>query len=319
MADDSDRTVFKQPMPGGDRTSLRPSPGRRPAPGDSRQRSGGDGGGMPPQPPGGGQPPRGPHNPSFNTFIGLNPLVNAASTLIAVFQKTQNSPRHPDVAGLHRSLTQEIRSFEDRAKDAGVRPEISLSARYLLCSALDEAVLHTPWGGESAWGQRTLLSAYHGETSGGEKCFIILENMLHEPAENLHILELFYVVLSLGFEGRYRLESRGRDKLESLRDDLYRAIRTYRGDFERSLSLSWQGLGRGRRTLSHYIPAWVAGSVFAAIVLMGYAGFSFWMHSESESVLRQLQVIAGTAEPTDLKETNNQDTSNKDGQDSLFQ
>ncbi len=290
MTNDSDRTVFKQPMPGGDRTGLRPSPGRRPAPGEQRGRPA-PADYAPQQPSGGGRSAY--EQNKFSTFIGLNPLVNAASTLIAVFEKTRHSVRHSDVGGLHRSLVQELKAFEEKAKDVGVRPEIVLSARYLLCSALDEAVLHTPWGGESAWGQRSLLSVYHGETSGGEKCFLILDKMLQAPAENLHMLELFYTCISLGFEGKYRLDSRGRDQLENLRDDLYRAIRTYRGDFERSLSLSWQGLGRGRKTLSSYIPAWVAASIFAGVLIMGYSGFSYWMHSESSPIISQLNIIAG--------------------------
>lgn len=297
MVDDSERTVFKQPMPGGDRTSLRPTPGRR-----GGATEAGIGRAAPTANPypspavthgsrAGFEPVR------FNTSLGLNPLVNAASTLIAVFEKTRHTARHPDVGGLHKRLTHEIKSFEQKAKDAGIRPEIVLAARYLLCSALDEAVLHTPWGDQSAWGQRTLLSVYHGETSGGEKCFAILDRMLQAPGENLEMLELYYVCLSLGFEGKYRVLDRGRDKIEVLRDDLYRTIRTHRGDFERSLSSHWQGLGRVRRTLSHYLPMWVAASVFAMVLFLGYGGFTYWMRAVSNPVVAELGRIAdGTTE-----------------------
>ena len=291
MVDDSDRTVFKQPMPGGDRTSLRPSPGRRggatelggrqPLPSNPHPNS---------APAHGGR--AGPEQVRFSTTLGLNPLVNAASTLIAVFEKTRHTVRHPDVGGLHKRLTHEIKSFEQNAKEAGIKPEIVLAARYLLCSALDEAVLHTPWGDQSAWGQRTLLSVYHGETSGGEKCFAILDRMQQAPAENLDMLELFYICLSLGFEGKYRLLDRGRDKIEVLRDDLYRTIRTYRGDFERSLSTRWQGLGKVRKTLSHYVPLWVAASIFAVVLFLGYGGFAYWMRSVSNPVVVELKQIA---------------------------
>lgn len=293
MVDDSDRTVFKQPMPGGDRTSMRPTPGRRSGAAEmGRNRQ------APPaanpypssSPAQGGR--AGYEQVRFNTTLGLNPLVNAASTLIAVFEKTRHTARHPDVGGLHKRLTHEIKSFEQNAKDAGIKPEIVLAARYLLCSAVDEAVLHTPWGDQSAWGQRTLLSVYHGETSGGEKCFVILDRMLQAPAENIEMLELYYVCLSLGFEGKYRLMDRGRDKIEALRDDLYRTIRTYRGDFERSLSTRWQGLGRVRKTLSHYVPLWVAASVFAVILFLSYGGFTYWMRAVSNPVVAELDQIA---------------------------
>lgn len=303
MVDDSDRTVFKQPMPGGDRNPMRPTPGRRGGAtelGRTRQAPGAHPDSAPAQ---GAR--AGLDQVRFNTTLGLNPLVNAASTLIAVFEKTRHTVRHPDVGGLHKRLNHEIKSFEQNAKDAGIKPEIVLAARYLLCSALDEAVLHTPWGDQSAWGQRTLLSVYHGETSGGEKCFVILDRMLQAPAENLEMLELFYICLSLGFEGKYRLLDRGRDKIEVLRDDLYRTIRTYRGDFERSLSSHWQGLGRVRKTLSHYVPLWVAASVFAVVLFLGYGGFTYWMRAVSNPVVTELNHIAAGTDTSANTDTHN--------------
>lgn len=293
MRDDADNTVFKYPLPGGDRPGARPTPGRRAVEVEAGRVSGPDQT-RPEASPANGTAQRqgnGFDLIRFNTSSGLNPLVNAAATLLAVFDKTRGALRHPDVAGLHRRLAAEIREFDQKTRDLGVKPEIALAARYLLCSVVDEAVLHTPWGDQSAWGQRTLLRIYHGETSGGEKSFLILERLLQSPAENVDILELFYICLSLGFEGKYRLVTRGRDHLELLRDNLYRTIRNQRGDFERSLSPSWRGLGQVRKNLAEYAPLWVIASVFCALLFSGFAGFSYWMHMQSEPVLEKLERV----------------------------
>ena len=302
-SDDSDKTVFRQPSVDGDRTVIRPMPGGR---GAAQQ---------PPvqpqqpvqQPPAyqsaaqqtaaptyqAQQPPlvQGSTNAYFNTTTGLNPLVNAASTLIAVFEKTRVSVSHPDVGGLHQRLVNEIKSFESSAKATGIKPEIVLSARYAVCAALDEAVLNTPWGSESAWPQRTLLSVFHNETSGGEKFFLILERMKEQPAENLYILELMYIFLSLGFEGKYRVIHRGRDMIEQMRDDLFTLIRRQRGEYERSLSPSWQGLGQTRNSLANYIPMWVVASIVGAILFLSYSGFRVWLYDSSSPVVEQLDEI----------------------------
>lgn len=230
--------------------------------------------------------------PAFRTSIGLNPLVNAASTLIAVFEKTRQSMSHPDVAGLHQRLANEIRDFEVRAREQGVRQEVVLSARYLMCTILDEAVLNTPWGSDSAWGQRSLLAVFHSETSGGEKCFLVLDRMRQNPAENLDILELFYICLSLGFEGKYRMVDRGRDQLDQIREELFSTIRRHRGEYERGLSPRWQGLGNTRNALTEYVPMWVAASVVAAVLFTSYSGFRYWLHSSATPVAEQLSVIA---------------------------
>ena len=232
------------------------------------------------------------NNDYFYTSSGLNPLINAASTLIAVFEKTRQSLSHPDVGGLHQRLVDEIKLFENKAREVGIRPEIVLSARYALCTTLDEMVLNTPWGAESAWPQRTLLSIFHNETSGGEKFFQLFERMLEQPVENLYILELMYILLSLGFEGKYRLIQRGRDTIEHLRDELFTTIRRQRGDYERSLSPSWQGLGKSGNSLAHYLPIWVAASIVGVVLLLAYSGFRVWLYDSSVPVIEKLDEIA---------------------------
>ncbi|VAW68082.1 Outer membrane protein ImpK/VasF, OmpA/MotB domain [hydrothermal vent metagenome] len=293
---DFDKTVFKQPSVDADRTVIRPMPGGR-------------GGQQPPafsQQPAQSPPPAaqqhqpqqqapqvpGAANSYFSTSSGLNPLVNAASILIAVFEKTRSAVSHPDVGGLHQRLVNEIKSFENEAKQTGIKPEVVLSARYAACAALDEAVLNTPWGSESAWPQRTLLSVFHNETSGGEKFFLILERMKEQPAENLYILELMYIFLSLGFEGKYRVIHRGRDMIEQMRDDLFTIIRRQRGEYERSLSPSWQGLGKTRNSLAQYIPMWVVASIVGAVLFLSYSGFRVWLYDSSSPVVEQLDEIS---------------------------
>ncbi len=184
-----------------------------------------------------------------------------------------------------------MKAFENKAKETGIKPEIVLSARYAVCTALDEAVLNTPWGSESAWPQRTLLSVFHNETAGGEKFFLILDRMKEQPAENLYILELMYIFLSLGFEGKYRVIHRGRDMIEQMRDELFTVIRRQRGDYERSLSPNWQGLGQSRNSLAHYIPMWVVASIVGAVLFLSYSGFRVWLYDSSSPVVKQLDVI----------------------------
>lgn len=306
--DNRDKTVFKQQAMNPDRTVIRPAPGGRTKP--TRQVAQNTESATP------------AHQQtiqrnanlyqadvanniqsesrlnSFQSYSGINPIVNNATTLIAVFEKTRQSVSHPDVGGLHKRLTHEIRQFETRLKEIGVKPEIVLSVRYSICTALDEAVLNTPWGSESAWPQRSLLSVFHNETAGGEKFFQILDRMLEYPSENIDILEFLYILLSLGFEGKYRVIHRGRDRIEQLRDELFSIIRRQRGDYERSLSPNWQGLGQIRNSLTSYIPLWVVASILCAVLLLSYTGFRLWLYDSSEPVVAQLDTITDSYKPS---------------------
>lgn len=298
-SDDRDKTVFKQGAHRPDRTVIRPAPGRKRA--DTQVPIPATAAAAPNQPqfdaqyqaPAAGQQLP-PSAADLTTGSGLNPLVNAAATLIAVFEKTRQAVAHPDVGGLHQRLTNEIRIFEDNARQVGLQPEILLAARFCICAVLDEAVLNTPWGSESGWTQRTLLSLFHNETNGGVKFFQILERMLEYPAENIDFLELQYIFLSLGFEGKYRVEQRGRDAVEQLRDEIFTVIRRHRGEYERSLSPSWQGLGRARNSLTSYIPLWVVASILGAVLLVSYSGLRVWLYESSTPVIAKLDAIVDT-------------------------
>ncbi|WP_111642399.1 type IVB secretion system protein IcmH/DotU [Marinimicrobium alkaliphilum] len=293
--DNVDKTVFRQPRPGGDRTRMKG--GAEPLSGAAVQAA---------QP----APVPTPNTETLALIVpgrGLNPLVSAADTLLAVHARVSGTARHTDVSGLYRQLSYEIRQFEERARVRGIKPEIILAARYVLCSVLDEAVLNTPWGSDSPWAQGSLLSRFHNETSGGEKFFQILERMLQAPAEHIDMLELMYLCLSLGFEGRYRLSTRGRDALEQLKDDLYRTIRRYRGEHERALSRRWKGLGKTRSTLSEYVPLWVLAASVALVLVMTYSGFRYWLYSSSNPVVDQLEQVIGGIETRERRDQSPRD------------
>lgn len=301
-SDESDKTVFQPSIrPGGgggaqppnqppsDNTMMRPMPGLR---GGGRPQPGGQPGRQAPQRP---APPISNEAAQFQISHGLNPVVNAASALIAVMEKTRGSMNHPNIGGLHQRLTTEIRNFEQKLRDLGYAPEIVLSARYIMCSVLDETVLNTPWGSDSAWAQRTLLSVFHNETSGGEKFFLILDRMRQAPGDNIDMIELQYICLSIGFEGKYRLMARGRDAIEQIRDELFNVIRRYRGEYERSLSDKWQGLGRTRNTLTQYLPMWVIAVIALSLVFFSFSGFRWWLYETSTPVATQLETISDAA------------------------
>jgi type VI secretion system protein ImpK len=116
--------------------------------------------------------------------------------------------------------------------------------------------------------------------------------MRQTPAENLSILELMYILISLGFEGKYRVIHRGRDMLEQIRDELFTIIRRHRGEYERALSPSWQGLGKIRNTLAQYVPMWVVASAVGAVLFLSYSGFRWWLYDSSAPVAQQLTEIS---------------------------
>jgi type VI secretion system protein ImpK len=285
-----------------DRTVIRPTPGRRTAGGSSPAQPQP---GLPTQAPpvqyspqaypdSVQPPPAGPQfsSPAATAVIasGLNPLVDSAAALLVLAGQLRNTAAHPDVAGLREHVAQQIKVFEDAARSRGVTPETNLAARYVLCTFLDETVLSTPWGSESIWSSQSLLSSFHNERWGGEKFYMILERMIQNPAANIDMLELMYVCLALGFEGKYGVLEQGRSRLAETQDNLFRTIRLQRGDFERQLSPNWRGV-QDRNKLVRYVPLWVVGALAGVLLLVTYAGFRFILEDTSGPIYDELDAI----------------------------
>lgn len=239
-----------------------------------------------------------PLPPSARAFLGLglNPLVQAASPLLLLIGGLRSSTSSTDVSGLRRHALEEIRRFEENAQRAGVRNEIVLAARYALCAGLDEAVLSTPWGAQSEWAQHPLLVALHREAWGGEKFFEMLDRISVDPARHIDLMELQYLILALGFTGKYQMLERGHEHLADLQQNLYRKIRGERGHAPADLSLQWRGLEDQRNRLIRYVPWWVVGVAALTILAVTFGVYYTWLTKIADPIHARLAEV-GIGEP----------------------
>ena len=276
---DDDRTIIRRPTPGG---RARPNPAEDPT-------------NVPSYTPG-ISPPRLPEQDidiqaGFRSDFGENPVVAAALSLLSLVNRLRSMASHRDIPGLQQQLVGEMRGFENRLLQLGMTQEHTRMASYALCSLLDETILNTPWGAQSIWGQQSLLILFHKEAWGGEKFFQIVDHLVRQPAQNLNLLELCYLSLSLGFQGKFRISQNGLNELEQYRLELYQLIRRVRGDFETALSPRWQGLKDVRNALIKYVPFWVIGLVAGAVLLLVYMAFLFSISSVSDETLSHLAAL----------------------------
>lgn len=249
---------------------------------------------------------------------GLNPLVNSASRLLleivrlrsdekgylsanaAPKKETPDSLDHEyngpassySIEALRSRLEAEVRGFEAQALVSEVDHSQVLAARYVLCTAVDEAIGVSSISESGEWSKLALLSTFHNETWGGEKFFNILDRCMQQPARNLYLLELMYLLLSMGFEGKYRVLDRGPIALESLRDRLYRQIRLLRGEPNPDLARK-PAHGKREETIYTYIPLWLISFVVLACIIVSFAVFSLVLDKHADPLLEEIHQYKG--------------------------
>ena len=199
---------------------------------------------------------------------GVNPLLSAANVLIGLVRQLRATAVHPQPARLRSQLLDRVTEFESAASTAGVPAHQIVAARYLLCAFIDEVVEGTPWGAGGVWSGANLLQEFHEESSGGDKAFKVLDRLCQDPATNRDLLELFYVCIALGFEGRFHGAKDAREQLEAVAERVLESVHpAAQRQPARTLSLQWEGVPtRGNRDLSR-LPVWVVLVVGAVLVL----------------------------------------------------
>ena len=309
-ASDTEKTVIR-PNPGGRLTGSYPAP-QQPAPAPPPQQ---------PEVPAAAQPPAGPALDAFGipapapaaqpaaaqgaaaaprpqggeppevVITGMNRINACAAPLFALISRIRNRAQHMDPDKLRQSVVAEVRAFENRALQAGVEAQTVKIARYALCATLDDVVLNTPWGSQSSWGLQSMVGTFHRETVGGDRFYDLLARLEKEPANNIDLLEFIYMCLSLGFEGRLRVEQGGADRHMQIRLGLARIIRAQRGAMERDLSPHWEGVERPHRMLSAWKPVWIALAVTGLLLMGQFGGLSYLLSTRTENLIGQLSII----------------------------
>jgi type VI secretion system protein ImpK len=202
--------------------------------------------------------------------LGLSPLVRAATPLLILAHRLRFTLSLHDVEALRGQALEDLRRFEDRARAAGIPNETTIAARYVLCAALDESVLATPWGAQSGWGENTLLVVLHREAWGGEKFFEMLQRLSADPNRHIELMELQYYCMAFGFSGKYQLLDRGHVRLAEVQTTTYRQIRELRGVPPPELSRHWRGVSDRRNPLIRYVPWWIVAATALALVAITF-------------------------------------------------
>lgn len=217
-----------------------------------------------------------------------NNVLAAAQPLLAGLPVLKATTQCPNVHDVHRLIVESLKRFSEHCRQLEVPNAHRISVRYMLCSALDEAVLSTPWGIGSRWSNRSLLSLFHQETTGGEKVFQILDQLLQQPREHLPVIEIYYMCLAMGFEGRFRLISNGAEKRAQLKTNIYTQCAPFRTQLALGPSLK-STQHQDTTHIYHPKPLWLGMLLTLLLLCLSFLGFNLWLDYLETPLAEQLR------------------------------
>jgi len=186
----------------------------------------------------------------------------------------------PNLQALRQCLIARLADFQQQAADTGQTQRQVYMANYALCTLLDETISNTDWG-SGVWGSNSLLMHFYGESLGGERFFSLLEQA--EAVGNESLLALFWLCLTLGLEGRYRIFPDGEAQLEAIRQRLYQRLNVQQHIVPTRTGW-WEGISRlGTRRRS------VNGTVLLALAAAGL--FQYGLLSAADRQHQRLKTL----------------------------
>ena len=228
-----------------------------------------------------------------SAVTGDDGVAGLVSPLLVMVGRLQSVSEHPNVEDFKEFAIDSMRYYQSVSFGFGDKAGSKLSAHcsYGICALIDEVVLNTPWGVDSTFRDDGLLQIFHNEKNGNERFFEIIDELRVDAKSNLPALELFFLLLELGFEGKYANSPQGQRELVDLREDLYVVINATRGVADGALSEHWEGLPGKKNPLLEYVPFWVVMSVTVALMVFAFAGYNIMLSRSSDGVLRELAIM----------------------------
>ena len=235
-----------------------------------------------------------------------NPLLEAAQPLLRALADMPRDLEDDQIAVFSRLLEREVITFQSVCSSAQIKHEHVVAASYSLCTAIDEAAHTTNWGaakageGAGAWADRQLAAKFHGDTKGGDKFFLLVGRLAAHPQEHTDLLEVMYLILGLGFEGRFSSSAGGADarrQLDTIRHRLFTLLSAARGDVPTDLSPHWKGVGPGKFRLLRSIPVWLTAAIGALALFGLFAWYQYQLGQTSTDVQTRIRAIGTMQAP----------------------
>jgi type VI secretion system protein ImpK len=156
------------------------------------------------------------------------------------------------------------------------------TVKHVLVYFADEVILNSGWEHAGQWEENLLELELFNSRLGGEQFFTKLDS---EGMNHPELAELFFICLSLGFRGKYRIRE---EPLKGIRETLYSRFQFRLPDDERRLSPGAEMIDPGVNSpLPRMFGLWTIGIV--SIVTLGlYLLTSQLIWKEIASVVHQI-------------------------------
>jgi type VI secretion system protein ImpK len=145
----------------------------------------------------------------------------ACGEVLSVGAQLAEAPNLPSPEVLKRRVATLLEDMDRRGLELGLTKRDLDDAKCAIVAFIDEQLFRAAWAGRQVWMLEPLQLVYFNENTAGEGFFERLDALERDPSR-LHVLEVYYLCLALGFQGKFAV--RGGDGLGVIVDRLVNTL-----------------------------------------------------------------------------------------------
>jgi type VI secretion system protein ImpK len=217
---------------------------------------------------------------------GARDMPGIATDLFLIIIRMREAEDLGDPVSLRKLIMHYLDLFKKNCATAGLTGEAVNEAMYAIVALLDETVLTVPGACRDYWFERPLQLELFGDNIAGEEFYIKLQKLLAQPEKKKDALEIFYLCLSLGFEGKYRIMNP--EERIAILEETGKKLR--RAKIRVSSTLSPHGnrtdyMPPAKKLRGGMFPLWAGAAVAVMVCAAGYLVFMLLSNMELRQVL----------------------------------
>ncbi|MEM9243125.1 MAG: type IVB secretion system protein IcmH/DotU [Pseudomonadota bacterium] len=220
-----------------------------------------------------------------------NPLMECARPVLYQLYQLRSNTINDGAINDKTSLIKKLDQFVNTAAQQKLSEEQTKQAHYLFCVVADEFYYRAI--GKTSAPTFSLSGKFHQDTQGGEKFFATINHLCDYPESNSALLELAYVLLGLGYEGKYALMPNRHQELTKQSQTLYACVKKSK----RAESSSDKQISADQNNLTKKQKSIYLGVTIFAVAFLCYATFAIILNHKVNNVHQTIHTLVSAQTP----------------------
>lgn len=220
--------------------------------------------------------------------------------LIVPLQTPEKADQAPE--DLRSQVESAFVMLERRCFELQVTPDVIRNIKFAMAAFSDELVLNSRWPQKYDWMAKPLAIEYFGDAAIGQSFFSRLDQLRQDDNADADVINLYFTILLLGFQGKYRLA--GYEQLQAYISTFRIEIEQRTSKVSRQLSESAAPENHMKSRIAGQQSYWVMSVLFLASLVVMTVVYSNQtqeaIQQSAESIGQMTDISSATVSGEDL-------------------